>query len=279
MNAKRILSYIHPVLLGISGTLCLLFFSGCHNNDITESPKTPLRITNVSTQTFASRGENNWKEGDKIQLQFSSGIPELSFTMYNNQWKAERNIYYEDLAYPPCTYTATYGSNSLCTDQSTDEKYRQCDYMSTDENETITGPELEILLKHRSVDIIIHIVHAGKVDAMAFNAGNLLIHTKDGATVTPLSLGNADMDNTRTWQAHLPSDNVIDPDGSALFSFFFDGKEYPAKYSLANAKDVIASGTRLIVTANFNFKLDAVAIEILSWTDEKQSPDGVSPDI
>jgi len=180
---------------------------------------------------------------------------------------------------PPLYYTATYGSNSLCTDQSTDEKYKQCDYMSTDENETITGSELEILLKHRSVDIIIHIVHAGKVDAMAFNAGNLLIHTKDGATVTPLSLGNADMDNTRTWQAHLPSDNVIDPDGSALFSFFFDGKEYPAKYSLANAKDVIASGTRLIVTANFNFKLDAVAIEILSWTDEKQSPDGVSPDI
>ena len=77
MNAKRILSYIHPVLLGISGTLCLLF-SGCHNNDITESKKTPLRITNVSTQTFASRGENNWKEGDKIQLQFSSVMSRLS---------------------------------------------------------------------------------------------------------------------------------------------------------------------------------------------------------
>lgn len=278
MNAKRTLSYIHPVLLGINSILCL-FFLGCQNDDRWEIKKTPLRIANVSTQTLAARGESDWTEGTEILFQFSSGIPELSFTRYDDQWKANRTVYYEDVAFPTCTYTATSGNNNLCTDQSTDEKYRQCEYMSTDENVTITGPELQVLLKHRSVDIIIHIIRADQIDATTFDAGSLLIHTKDGPTVTPLSLGNADADNTRTWQAHLPSDKVVSPDDSALFSFLFDGKEYPAKYTLANAEDVITTGTRLTVTATFNFKMGAVAIEISSWTDEIQSPDGVSPDI
>lgn len=278
MKAKRTLARIHPVLLGISSILCLLF-PGCRNNDIMENKKTPLRIAHVSTQTFASRGENTWEEKDVIQLQFSSGIPELSFIRQNGRWEAERIVYYEDVAYPACTYTATFGNNNLCTDQSTDEKYRQCDYMSTDEKATITGPELQVLLKHRSVDIIIHIIRADQIDAATFDAGSLLIHTKNGKTVTPLSLGNAGAGHTRTWQAHLPSDYVVSPDDGTLFSFFFDGKEYPAQYSLANADDVITSGTRLTVNTTFNFKMGALAIEIGSWTDENLSPDGVSPDI
>lgn len=278
MNTSKIHTFIHPVLLGISGILCL-FFVSCQNDDTTENKKTALHIAHVSTRTIASRGGDHWKEGDQIQLQFSSDVPELPFTLRNGQWEAGRTVYYEDVAYPARTYTATFGNSNLCTNQSTDEKYRQCDYLSTDGNEAVTSPELNLVLKHRSVDIIIHILRGNQIDAATFDTGGLQIHTKDGKDVTPLSLGNADVANTRTWQAHLPSDEVVHPGGDALFSFFFDGKEYPATYSLDNDKEVITSGTRLVVTATFNFSLGDVSIEILSWTDEKQAPDGVSPNI
>lgn len=274
MNAKR----TQIIFWGLIGVLSLL--PSCRNDDMPADKKTAIHIASLSTQAFASRGEeSHWQEGDRIQLQFSNGTPSLPFTLQKNEWKAERTVYYEDLAYPPCTYTATYGNNSLCTDQSTTEKYRQSDYLSTDENIELTSPELEVLLKHRGVDLIIHITCANEIDAATFDAGSLLIHSRNGEIITPLSSGAANTEHIRTWKAHIPSEEMACPDGGTLFTFYFDGKEYPAHYSLTSPDDVIASGTRLIVTANFDFNMSTVAVEILSWTDEEQAPDGVSPDI
>lgn len=274
MNAKR----TQIVLWGLIGVLSLL--PSCRNDDMPAEKKTTIHIACLSTQAFAPRGEeSHWQEGDRIQLQFSNGTPALPFTLQNNEWKAERTVYYEDVAYPPCTYTATYGNNSLCPDQGTTEKYRQSDYLSTDENVKLTSPELELLLKHRSVDLIIHITRSEQIDAATFDEGSLLIHSRNGKIVTPLSSGAANTEHTRTWKAHIPSEEMVRPDSGTLFSFYFDGKEYPAHYSLKSSDDVIASGTRLIVTANFDFNMNTIAVEILSWADEEQAPDGVSPDI
>lgn len=275
MNTK----IISQIILGIIGTLCFIPMS-CQQNDMEADKKSALHIACISSQPFTTQEENYWKEEDQIAITFNNEIPNLHFTQQNGQWKAERPVYYEDINSSLCTYTATYGMEELCIDQSTPEKYRQSDFLSTDKDQKLTSPKLNLFLKHQSVNTIIHVVRNEKVNADTFDASTLIIHTNNKATITPLSSGIADAANKRSWQAYIPVNEMINPDsGTPLFSLFFDGKEYAANYSLSNPNDVITTGTQLIVTADFNFKMSTVNIEVISWKDEEQSPDGVSPDV